>query len=226
MPDPASPPAGIVFDMDGLMLDTETLGQRTWLEAARHAGYEVSGDLFLQIVGRNRTDSAALLLAALGPGFDFDRVYGDSFVRFDQHIARHGVPLRPGITELLEELSARRILLGVATSTRHARARHHLERAGLLRYFQVLVGGDEVAAGKPAPDIYLEAARRLGIDPKRSFALEDSFAGVRAAHAAGFQVIMVPDLLPPTPEIAALATHVVASLHEARDFLLPPSPSS
>jgi HAD superfamily hydrolase (TIGR01509 family) len=217
---PAPRPDGVVFDMDGLLLDTEVLGQRTWLEAARHAGYDLDAALFLRIVGRNRKDSAALMLEALGPGFDFDRVYHDSMSRFEDHVTRHGVPLKPGVVALLEELAAAKIPLGVATSTRHARARHHLENAGLLRFFPVLVGGDEVATGKPAPDIYLEAARRLGIEPGRSFALEDSHPGVRAAHAAGFKVIMVPDLLPPTKEIAALATHVAPSLHHARAFLL------
>lgn len=220
MSDSSIRPDGVIFDMDGLMLDTERLGQRTWQEAARHAGHEIDAGLFLRIVGRNRTDSAALMREVLGPGFDFDRVYLDSFTRFDDHIVRHGVPLKPGIVELLGELSAREIPLGVATSTRNARARQHLEHAGLMRYFSVLVGGDEVALGKPAPDIYLEAAHRLGIDPKRSLALEDSHPGVRAAHAAGFRVIMVPDLLQPTAEIAALATHIAASLHEARAFLL------
>jgi beta-phosphoglucomutase-like phosphatase (HAD superfamily) len=100
----------------------------------------------------------------------------------------------------------------VATSTRQPRAQQRLAQAGLLGFFAVVVAGDEVENGKPAPDIYLEAARRLGIDPARSFALEDSHAGVRAAHAAGLKVIMVPDLLPATEEIEKLTHRVVPSL--------------
>jgi HAD superfamily hydrolase (TIGR01509 family) len=206
--------------MDGLMLDTEALAKKAWQEAGRVTGFPIDDELFRSMIGRGKRDCAAHLRHVLGPEFDFETLYRLCAEYDEAHIARHGVPLKPGIGELLEELSARRLPLAVATSTRQAKARQRLEQAGLLRYFQALVGGDEIAAGKPAPDIYLEAVRRLAVDPARTFALEDSFAGVRAAHAAGLNVIMVPDLLAPTDEIAALAYRVVPSLREAGPILL------
>jgi HAD superfamily hydrolase (TIGR01509 family) len=170
------------------------------------------------MIGRTKLDSVELLQKTFGPGFDFERIYRECGLIYQDHIERHGLPLMPGLVELLDDLSARHVPLGVATSTRTPAARTRLEQTGLLGYFSVLVTGDEIARGKPAPDIYLEAARRLGIDSSVSFALEDSHAGVRSAHAAGFKVIMVPDLVAPTPEIATLTQFVAKSLHDVRHF--------
>ncbi len=127
---------------------------------------------------------------------------------YEEHVAREGLPLKPGVVELLGDLAARKIPLGVATSTRNPAASRRLEQAGLLQYFTVLITGDQITHGKPAPDIYLEAVRQLPIDPARSFALEDSHAGLN--------VIMVPDLLAPTPEIAQLTHTIAQSLHDVR----------
>jgi HAD superfamily hydrolase (TIGR01509 family) len=219
--DPLLPPgAGIIFDMDGLMLDTEAVARLAWQHAVRADGRDLPDTVFAAMIGRPDRESIGVLRNAFGPAFDLRRAKLACDVFFDEHVARHGVPLKPGVVELLADLSARQIPLAVATSTSHARARRQLEQVGLDRYFSVLVGGDEIARGKPAPDIYLEAIRRLGIHPASSFALEDSPAGVRAAHAAGLNVLMVPDLVPATAEIAALAHSVLPSLHEAKIFFL------
>jgi HAD superfamily hydrolase (TIGR01509 family) len=170
------------------------------------------------MIGRTKLDSTGLLHAAFGPGFDFEKAYLECGVIYQDHITRHGLPLKPGIRELLDDLSARKIPLAVATSTRNPTAGQRLEEVGLLRYFSVLVTGDQITRGKPEPDIYLEAIRRLGLDAATSFALEDSPAGVRSAHAAGLQVIMVPDLVAPTPEIAALTFRIAMSLIEVREL--------
>jgi HAD superfamily hydrolase (TIGR01509 family) len=198
------PGAGVIFDMDGLMLDTERIAKLAWQQAARQAGHDMPDALFEKMIGRTKFDSVGLLQDAFGPDFDFDQAYHNCAAIYQDHVERHGLPLMPGILELLGDLSVRHIPLGVATSTRNPVARHRLEQTGLLGYFSVLVTGDEIVRGKPAPDIYLEAARRLALDPATSFALEDSPAGVRSAHAAGLKVIMVPDLVPPTPEISTL----------------------
>jgi len=214
--------SGVIFDMDGLLLDTERIARIAWQEAARRAGYEMSDVLFCSLIGRRERDSTELLRTAFGPAFDFEKSKALCNSLYQDYIATHGLPLKPGVLELLGDLSARRIPLGLATSTHSPVAQLRLKQAGLLDYFSILVTGNEVAHGKPAPDIYLEATRRLGIDPAVSFALEDSHVGVRAAHAARLKVIMVPDLVAPTPEITALTALVVPSLHEARHFFAIP----
>jgi HAD superfamily hydrolase (TIGR01509 family) len=211
--------AGVIFDMDGLMLDTERVAKIAWQEAARRAGHEMSDSVFEAMIGRTKRDSVDLLRAAFGPGFDFEQAYRTCHALYQDHITREGLPLKPGVEELLADLSARQIPLGVATSTRNPVAAQRLEQAGLLKHFSVLVTGDQVARGKPAPDIYLEAVRQLKIDAATSFALEDSPAGVRSANGAGLRVIMVPDLVAPTPEIAALTHAIAKSLREARGLL-------
>jgi HAD superfamily hydrolase (TIGR01509 family) len=218
-----SPPfprrAGIIFDMDGLMVDTERIARIAWQQAARLSGHDMTDALFESMIGRTKFDSAGMLQLAFGPDFNFDKAYEECGLIYQDYIDHNGLPLKPGIIELLDDLSARGIPLGVATSTRHPTARLRLEQVGLLPYFPVVVGGDEITRGKPAPDIFLEAIRRLELDASTSFALEDSPAGVRSAHGAGLQVIMVPDLVVPTSEISALTVLVATSLHDARAFL-------
>jgi HAD superfamily hydrolase (TIGR01509 family) len=222
MPDaPDSPRSfGVIFDMDGLMLDTESIAKLAWSHAFSLAGIEMTDEVFNRMIGRSKRDSGEMLRQALGADFDFEGTYAHSGRFYEAHIAKHGVPLKPGVMELLEELSAAGVPLAVATSTRNPVASERLQVAGLLRFFAALVTGDEVKHGKPAPDIYLEAVRRLGVDAAQSFALEDSHAGVRAAHAAGLKVIMVPDLLPATEEMEKLTHRVMPSLHEVRAVLL------
>ena len=217
-PKPFPPRAGVIFDMDGLMLDTERVARIAWNEAARLSGMEMTDALFESMIGRPDKDSIQLLRDAFGPEFDVEAAALACGGLFEDYINAHGIPLKPGVFEILDDLSARKIPLAVATSTRNPIASLRLNQAGLRNYFSILVTGNEVASGKPAPDIYLEAVRRLGIDAATSFALEDSHAGVRSAHGAGLKVIMVPDILPPTPEIAALTTFVAGSLHEARGY--------
>jgi len=214
-----SPNSGVIFDMDGLMVDTERIARIAWQEASRAAGYEMSDAVFSLMIGRSKRDSGELMRQHLGSGFDFERVHAATGIVFEKIIERDGLPLKPGIRELLGRLREGNIPLGVATSTRNPVATQRLESASLLKYFTVVVTGDQVTRGKPEPDIFLEAVRRLGIDARTSYALEDSFAGVRSAHGAGLRVIMVPDLLQPTPEITALTFAVAKSLHEAAPLL-------
>jgi HAD superfamily hydrolase (TIGR01509 family) len=216
---------GVIFDMDGLMLDTERVARIAWNEAARLHGHEMTDDIFNAMIGRPDRASRVMLQEKFGSGFDFEAAAFDCSKIFEDYIARHGLPLKPGIHEILAALSARKIPLGVATSTRNKVARQRLEQVGLMKYFSQLVGGDEIPRGKPQPDIYLEAVRRLGIDAAVSYALEDSHAGVRSAHAAGLRVIMVPDLLPATPEITALTVLVAPNLPAAQIYLEGQTPS-
>ena len=214
-------PHAVIFDMDGLLLDTEPLAARAWDEAAAALGVAFDPALALAMVGRNFADCSRLLRNRYDSAYPVDAVLGRWHATYDMIVEREGLALKPGVHELLDWLDAARVPRAVATSTRGERARAKLEQAGVWARFGALVGGDEVTHGKPAPDIYLEAARRLSVAPPDCIALEDSEPGVRAALAAGMTVFMVPDLVQPSAELAALGPRVVASLHDVRAHLLP-----
>ena len=200
-----SPPAfaAVIFDMDGLMFDSEAVYRRAWLHWVHEFGAIMDDPTFHRFIGRNATSSRALLAELYGDQFDA----GEFLRRTREHalaeVSSSGVPEKPGLRPLLAFLEERGIPKAVATSTDRPIASRWLD--GLLPSFGALATGDEVAHGKPAPDLFLLAARRLGVPPAECLALEDSAAGVQSAQAAGMTVVMVPDLVPPTPDIRSLA---------------------
>ena len=217
-------PAAVIFDMDGLMLDTEPLAARAWGEAAAALGVTFDNALALAMVGRNFADCAAMVRARYGADYPVDALLGSWHAAYDRIVEREGVALKTGIHELLDWLDDTAIPRAVATSTRRDRARAKLASTALLPRFHDLVGGDEVARGKPAPDIYVEAALRLRVGADRCLVLEDSEPGVRAALAARMMPIMIPDLHPPPEELLALDLLVLPTLHDVLRHLmeLPP----
>jgi len=209
----------VIFDMDGLMLDTESLAREAWFATMRRWGYELSDDVYLRVLGTTGAHTREIFRAAFGPDIPIEAMYDDKQRYVDEAIASGRIAIKPGLIELLDWLDAQRIPKAVASSTVRRLVLKKLERVGVAGRFDAIVGGDEVAHGKPAPDIFLEAARRLNVLPADCVALEDSENGVRAAHAAGMSVIMVPDLKPPADEVRTLAHRVVTSLHEAKQAL-------
>jgi HAD superfamily hydrolase (TIGR01509 family) len=212
-------PRAVIFDMDGLMFDTEPLAARAWSEAAAALGVHFDDALALRMVGCNFADCSALLRAHFEADYPVDALLGSWHAAYDAIVEREGFALKPGLLELLDWLEAADIPKVVATSTRRERARKKLAQKALLPRFAALVGGDEVARGKPAPDIFIEAAARIGMPPSACLVLEDSEPGVRGALAAGTMPIMVPDLKPPPDALRALLPLVLASLHEVRSHL-------
>lgn len=211
--------AAVIFDMDGLMLDTERMALRAWRRAAEEFGATMRDELALSIVGRNVPDTRAILREALGEGFPLEDCWNRTTELYTADISENGIPLKPGLGELLDFLEEESIDAAVATSTYRAPATHKLELTGLISRFKAIVAGDEVDNGKPAPDIFLTAAKSLEASPDTCVVLEDSFSGIRAAHAANMIPIMVPDLAQPTEEIRSLAHAVVPSLHHAREVI-------
>ena len=211
--------SAVIFDMDGLMLDTEMLGQRAWeLVAATHCdGFDLA--LCREMIGRNHADCLALLARRYGSSERAASLMRAWVESYDSISAEEAIATKSGLIELLDFLESQRIPKAVATSTRRERAQAKLSRANLLQRFDVLVGGDEVALGKPAPDIFIVAAARLGVAPAACIVLEDSEPGVIAAFAAGMTPIMVPDLHPPSEALLARAPTVLASLHEVARHL-------
>lgn len=209
----------VIFDMDGVILDSQRMATDAWTRAVASLGYCLTEELNLQLIGRNAKDSDAILCAALGGDFPVDAARQTARQFFSELMPERGIPLKPGLEALLDFLEARAVRTAVATSTPRAACVRHLQRAHILERFAAHVCGDEVVQGKPAPDIFLTAARLLGTRPEACVVLEDSFAGIRAAHAAGMIPIMVPDLLPPDEDIRALAYRVVPTLDQARDVI-------
>ena len=210
-------PQAVIFDMDGLLLDSERVALAFFAQAAEELGAAWSEEIGLSMVGLNSRDSDALLLQAFGPAYPLASLrerFGDLY---EAAIHAGAIPAKPFAHELIDTLGAMRIPCAVATSTRRFRAEAKLARARLLPCFGALACGDEVMRGKPAPDIFELAAARLGVEPVNCLALEDSNAGVRAAVSANMQVVMVPDLLKPAADIRRYGVPCVESL---KDVLL------
>lgn len=212
-------PAAVVFDMDGLLFDTEALYQEAMLLAAVEVGQQLAPDFFHRTVGLPWARVRCLFRSHFGSAFLVDEFHA-AWVRHFWAIAEIRLALKPGALELLDTLDRIRLPRAIATSSSHSTAERHLITHNLLGRFDQIVGHGDYAAGKPAPDPFLKAAERLGVEPRLCLALEDSHNGVRSASSAGMMTIMVPDLLEATDEVRELCTLVVADLHEVSRLLL------
>ena len=209
----------IVFDMDGVLIDSERLVLRAWEHVGAEMGIPGLNDLFYRAIGTTHAHTATLFAEAFGDSVDYidfrDRVRH----HFYNVLTVNGAPLKTGVRELLDWLKTEGWAIGLASSSREAGVRLNMERTGLISYFDVLIGGDMLKASKPAPDIYLRACAELGVDPRTAFAVEDSYNGIRAAHAAGMHAVMVPDMVPADDEMRGLAEAVLPDLLSVRAWL-------
>lgn len=213
------PVAAALFDMDGLLLDTEAMYIEAIQVAARALGYpDMPLDLCHSTAGVTGPMRNRVIEAHYGKGFDIE-AFREHFSLHVRRLTGTGIPLKPGVIELLEFLDGRGLPLAVATSARRPTAENHLGKAGLLERFKAVATRDDVERTKPHPDVYLEAARRLAVAPECCIAFEDSNVGLEAAHAAGTMAFMVPDLVQPLPESHARCLQVVPDLHVALSLL-------
>jgi HAD superfamily hydrolase (TIGR01509 family) len=204
-------PRAVVFDMDGLLLDTEVIYREVMAIACSELGHDMAVEIHSRLIGVPKDRGAQILLGHFGPDFPVATFHERSTAAFAAR-CECAVPVKNGALELLQKLHRCRIPAAVATSTHRKAALNHLEKAGLLDFLTTVVTRDDVEHGKPHPESFLTAARRLEVDPQACWALEDSHNGVRAAHAAGMATIMIPDLLKPTEEISELCVAVFPSL--------------
>ena len=208
----------IVFDMDGLLLDSERIVLDAFLLVCEHFELGDRTELLKQCIGTNRDYTRARMTEAFGSGVDFNEFQNMWTLKHEEIVGDDAMPLMDGARELLDLIQRLDIPRAVATSTRSAQALDRLEKADLLHYFEFVVGGDQVTNSKPDPEIYLAATQKLGCNPTSCLAFEDSENGVRAALGAGLRVIQVPDLVAPSANVRALGHTILASLRDVPGY--------
>ena len=207
-------PAAVVFDMDGLLLDSERLARDTFIAACNEFGYQPDLDVYRQVVGSTYGATQVILREGYGADFPFEHIYARWAERYDAHVHHRPVDKKSGAIEILETLTSAGIPLALATSTHRTNALVKLRLADIGHRFTHLVCGGETERGKPHPDPYLKACEMLGQSPADCWALEDSMNGTRAALAAGLTVFQIPDLVFPEEHERGLGQHLVQSLHD------------
>lgn len=208
----------VLFDMDGLMIDTERLSDQVWCEIGARYGLTLTAADTALLRGRNRAGGRAAFQKRFGPDVPYD-VMCDAVVGRMTALLARSVPLMPGLPELLAEIRRRGLPAAVVSSTHRSLVESNLRVAGIRDFFTALVCGDMVRRSKPAPDIYQTAAQTLAVPPRACLVLEDSYNGVRSGAAAGCATVMVPNMDPATPEMEQLCWHIVPSLHEVIPLL-------
>ncbi len=210
--------SAVIFDMDGLMFDTERLARDAWRCAMAEHGYALDDELYLTVIGRTAEGACSIFVDAFGPYLPIADIE-TAKARYLRDMLEPSPPLKPGLLTLLDGLEALLLPMAVASATDLAEVKRRLASVDMLGRFVAVVGGDEVARGKPAPDLFLLAAERLGACPADCVVFEDSEAGVNAAADAGMAVVVVPDLVEPSPSARATARAVLPSLAEALDVV-------
>lgn len=206
-----------IFDMDGLLLDSERIALKTFEETCEILNVEYDMSIYFKCIGTNNEKTREILVNGFGPAFSYEDFTELWFQKFEKESIDRPVPLKDGAERLLKKLKSISMPLSVATSTAHDDAVHKLRKANILDYFSFVVAGDQIENCKPDPEIYIKAASRLGEDTERCIAFEDSENGVKSAVASGMTVIQIPDLVQPSNEIKALGHLIFKSLNDVCD---------
>lgn len=209
----------VVFDMDGVLLDSETVCDRIWRRLAVEMNLPNIEEAIVENRGCNTEMMKNQLIARYGKDFDQPKFFADFGKYFIETENTTGIPLMPQVVETLEYLKSKNYRLALCTSTCREIAERQLKAVKILDYFEVKTFGDEIKNSKPAPDIYLKAASELGLDPSLCVAVEDSFNGIRSCHAAGFKPVMVPDRIEPNDEMKKLCWKIAKPISVLREFL-------
>lgn len=207
-----------IFDMDGLLIDSERIALRVFQQTCEHYGIGHQLPLYQQLLGTNHETTQTILSNTLPASINIEE-FTDYWFEHYSALTSQAVPLMTGVNNLLSYLERRQIPKAVATSTNTDRAVSKLENSGIAHRFSFIIGGDQISNGKPAPDIYLKAAQTLSLEPSVCLGLEDSPNGVKAATSAGLQVVQIPDILEPDAELLTLGHTVLKDLDEVVSLL-------
>lgn len=210
----------VVFDMDGVLFDTEHIGNIAWKKVAGQMQIHDIEEVWRHSVGLNRNDEIIFLEKRYGEDFPVDQFLDRCGAGVEEIIAEQGLPLKKGVREILDYLHQEKMPIAICSSSKVEKIKRHLKRAAIPEdLFSAVIGGDLIEHSKPAPDIYLKACEKLKMLPQHCIAVEDSPNGIRSAHAAGLQVVMVPDMIAPTEELLAMCVRKEDSLLELLQVL-------
>lgn len=209
----------IIFDMDGVILDTENMALGCWCFVAEKYNIPHIEETFRKTIGTNIEETKRILFAAYGDKFPYDMFREEYRTLFHERVRTKGIPVKAGARELLSFLKINGYRVGLASSTRRKAVIDELTQAGLLDFFETIVGGDMVQRSKPAPDIYRLACEEMHVEPSETYAIEDSWHGVCSAAEAGLKVLHVPDLLEPDEKMEKLASGIFEDLIDVRNYL-------
>lgn len=209
----------VVFDMDGVIFDSERAVMQCWKEVASRHNIPDIEKAILACTGTTMVRTREIMLNLYGADFPYDEYARESSAIFHSRYDGGRLPMKQGVKELLTFLKEHDKKIALASSTRQQVVTDELRDAGIIEYFDRIICGDMVSRSKPAPDIFLKACEELNVSPSDSYAIEDSYNGIRAAHAGGLHPIMVPDLLPADEEMQSLAEIVLPSLTSVMEYL-------
>ena len=212
----------VIFDMDGVIFDSERAYQACWNIVAEERKLDNADEVFYKCIGVNNNQTYMIVEEAYSPKYGkgiADILLSESFSLFRKKYENDPLPMKKGASDILEFLKQSGIPIGLASSTSKRSIELELGNAGLITYFDHITGGDSVAISKPNPEIYLIACREMGIEPHEAIAIEDSYNGIRAAHAAGMHPVMVPDMIAPDDEMKKLSEVICKDLYEVKQYL-------
>lgn len=208
---------GAIFDMDGLLFDTERMYRDSWKQSAQQFGLVHNPDFPRTVCGSSGAHMREIILQYY-PQVDANAFADDCILRVERELETH-VPEKTGVRDILQYFKQHGVRVAVASSSKRATVLHNLKQADILSYFDAVVSGDQVTHGKPAPDIFLLAAQQIGCEPENCYVFEDGTNGIRAGAAAGCTTIMIPDLTPPNAQLEQLCAGIYPSLSDAMNAI-------
>lgn len=209
----------LIFDMDGVIFDTESLYLKHWCSVFSKYGYEMTKENYLLVMGRGRKVVKEKFLSIYGESLPIDDMYKEKDYELSKYIEENEVPIKEGAYELLEFLSKKGYKIALATSAEKGRAMKHLKDSKFKDYFDVIVTGEDIEKAKPNPEIFLRALEKLDVEPKNAIVIEDSIAGIKAAKNAGIFAVHAPDLKEPDEEMLKEADVIVSNLIEIKTLV-------